>query len=114
MPNDAQRNPRLFNGLEIAGVTHRASGRETGSGWNTARLESNRLRAGTKSLRRFFVCIARRARELRPFDLIVFGGKGTQTGGSGIYCNYFMLRDGSQAAALPDLSFLVSTPSRLR
>ena len=85
MPNDAQRNPRLFNGLEIAGVTHRASGRETGSGWNTARLESNRLRAGTKSLRRFFVCIARRARELRRLDLIVFGGRERRLQGSGNY-----------------------------
>jgi len=35
------------------------------SGWNTARLESNRLRAAQNHFAAFFVCIARRARELR-------------------------------------------------
>src|SRR5260370_32459103 len=36
MPKCARRNLRIFNGLEFAANSHRASGRETVSGWNTA------------------------------------------------------------------------------
>jgi len=48
MPNEARRNLRVFNGLDFARNVHGASGRETGSGWNTPRLGSNRLPAGPK------------------------------------------------------------------
>jgi hypothetical protein len=50
---------------------HRASGREIGPGWNTLRLESNRLPAGPNIQRRLFMRICRRAGERH--DAIVFG-----------------------------------------
>lgn len=35
VPKNDRRNLCIFNGLEIAGSSHPAPGRETGSGWNT-------------------------------------------------------------------------------
>ena len=75
------RNLRIFNGLEIAANSHRASGRESVSHWNTG----------------MSTC------ESAPSD----------DRESSLLASADSPRD-AQAAAPPDFSFLVSTPSCLR
>jgi hypothetical protein len=43
VPKNSRSNPRIFNCLEISAKALSASGRETGSNWNTRRLQANRL-----------------------------------------------------------------------
>jgi hypothetical protein len=59
MPKNVRRNLRIFNGLDIAGISSPASERETGSDWNTPRFQTKWAAEDKRELHRSFQSIPR-------------------------------------------------------